>query len=142
MTKKIKYTILTLVIGALVLPVTSMAATALPNLKVNYSDHVRNFQFNYTFTWQIRNTGPDNLVNATFADAAGFKENNVWYRVPGSILWHYNYNLAAGSNSGYWSWTGDTPNGFYWYCQSTDEFKNVSEADETDNLLLHYWYFY
>lgn len=132
---------LTLMMLATLLPMTAMTTKAdiyrRVNLKVNQASiYWRHGPCDYEFKYQIRNTGPDDMVNEDFYDQAFFKESGEWCPIPSSIIWHYDYDLGASENSIFYYWRADTPYGWTWWCQCTDEGDDVEEQDETDNCLL------
>ncbi len=140
MKRKVTTMLLILITIALISP---MAAQALPNLIVNKAvAYYRHGFCDYTFRYQLRNNGPDDLVNATFYDAAGFYEGGRWRTEPDSIVNHTNYDLGAGDNSEWFYWRSDTPAGFVWWCQCTDEGDDIPEENENDNCLVKLGYFW
>ena len=134
MKRKITTTLLILITLVLILP---MAAQALPDLVVNAARIAwRNGPLDYTIKYQLRNIGPDDLEDATFYDAAYYKESGKWYIIPSSIIIHVNYDLGASENSEWFYWRSDMPSGWTWWCQCTDIYDDVEEENEENNCKL------
>lgn len=139
MRKKIIAAFLAIVMVMTILP---LAAQAKPNLIVNTSSRERLDVRYYNFTYTLRNTGPDDIEDGYFSDAAGFKIGGIWYTHQESWVEHEGYDLPASTNSEEFYWEGDTPSGWKWFTQCTDENNTIDEVNENDNCKTHFWRFY
>ncbi len=129
-------------ISMIIIIISSTTAQAIPNLKVNQVIKTRLSQCHYLICYQLRNTGTNDLEDTTFWDAAGFKESGIWVTIPESLIQHVDFDLPAGQNSEWFCYETDTPLGWTWFVQCTDEYDDVDEANENDNCLLKFWYFW
>jgi hypothetical protein len=142
MMKKIIATFLTLGLLATILPLAVQAgpgpSTADVDLVVKNVSIVRLDEVGlYNTTYRLYNHGPDDIINADFWDASGYKPLlGQWYVHMDSLIEHNAFYLDANHYSPYYSWEGYWPTGPHWWCVCTDEYDDVDETDDDNNCVV------
>ena len=145
MRKKIIATFLALGMLATILPLTVQAEEETEpevDLDVTNVSVTRISRLYYRFCYRLYNHGPDDIENADFWDAGGYKSGGKWYVHQDSWIHHTNFYLEANHYSPTYCWYGYMPGGFRWFCQCTDELKDVDETNEDNNCDVGFWYFF